>query len=207
MCALEPRPRIPLSVPAAAGVLAAALAVAPALPAAAEVEVKILDDGTRLITNHGAASRPQGRAVRPAAPPSEIARLIERYAHRADLDPRLVRAVVQVESGYDPRARSTKGAMGLMQLMPETARELAVRDPYDVEQNIRGGTTYLRRMLDRFDQDLTLALAAYNAGPGAVERHGGVPPFRETRDYVRKVYRLYRGSPPPATARPPRRPQ
>jgi soluble lytic murein transglycosylase-like protein len=115
----------------------------------------------------------------------------------------LVRAEIQVESGFDSRAQSPKGAMGLMQLMPATTADLGVRDPYDADQDILGGTAYLRRLLDRFDGDETLALAAYNAGPEAVRRYGGrVPPYRETQDYVRKVERAVGGSQPPAARQP-----
>jgi soluble lytic murein transglycosylase-like protein len=114
--------------------------------------------------------------------------LIQEHARRHALRPDLVRAVIQVESGFNPRARSPKGAMGLMQLMPATARELGVDDPYNPAENIRGGTAYLRRLVDRYDGNEELALAAYNAGSTAVDRHGrSVPPYRETREYVKKV--------------------
>jgi hypothetical protein len=114
--------------------------------------------------------------------------LILEHARTQGLRPDLVRAVVQVESGYNRLAVSQKGAQGLMQLMPATAVRLGVRSPFDPEENIRGGTTYLRQLLDRFDGNEELALAAYNAGPLAVNRYGNqVPPYRETRDYVRKV--------------------
>jgi len=114
--------------------------------------------------------------------------LIVKYAGEQGIRTNLVRAVVQVESGYNPRAISPKGAMGLMQLMPATAARLGVRRPFDPEENIRGGVLYLRQLLDRFDNNEELALAAYNAGPLAVDRYGNrVPPYRETRDYVKKV--------------------
>jgi soluble lytic murein transglycosylase-like protein len=114
--------------------------------------------------------------------------LINEHATRHSLRPDLVRAVIQVESGFNPRARSPKGAMGLMQLMPATALEYGVSNPYDPDQNIGGGSAYLHDLLDRYNGNEELALAAYNAGPGAVERYGQqVPPYRETRDYVKRI--------------------
>lgn len=102
----------------------------------------------------------------------------------------LVRAIIQVESGFDHRARSPKGARGLMQLMPATGREMGARNLFDPEQNIFAGVRYLRFLLDAFDGDVTLATAAYNAGPAVVRRYGGVPPYEETRDYVERVRAL-----------------
>jgi soluble lytic murein transglycosylase-like protein len=122
-----------------------------------------------------------------------LAAAIERLAVDRALDPKLVRAVVQVESGYNADALSNKGAMGLMQLMPGTARQLGVENPWDVDENIKGGTAYLRSLMDRFS-DVELALAAYNAGPEAVARHAGIPPYDETREYVRRVLKLFDGT-------------
>lgn len=151
---------------------------------------------------------PAIRSTRPVASGAARERfepLVREYAARHALRPDLVRAVIQVESGFDPRARSPKGAMGLMQLMPDTARDLGVVDPYDPADNIRGGTKYLRQLLDRFDGDEELALAAYNAGPGAVDRYGRqVPPYRETREYVKKVGSA-NGAVSPSAGRAPKR--
>ncbi|WP_295493510.1 MULTISPECIES: lytic transglycosylase domain-containing protein [unclassified Sphingorhabdus] len=112
---------------------------------------------------------------------------IQVAATRFGIDRNLVDAVAWQESRYNPRALSTAGAMGVMQLMPGTARQLGVRNPHDVEQNVVGGTAYLRQQLERFGNNVPLALAAYNAGPGAVIKYGGIPPYRETQDYVRQI--------------------
>lgn len=121
--------------------------------------------------------------------------LISRVAREQRLHPELLHAVVRAESAYDPKAISSKGAVGLMQLMPATADRYGVRDRHDPQQNLAGGARYLRDLLELFEDDLTLALAAYNAGENAVLRHGRqVPPYPETQDYVRKVQRFYQAS-------------
>ena len=174
--------------------MAAVLCVTAATVGHAEVRVERLADGSLLMVNRAGAV-PRRAAVSLRSRP-EIDGLIETHAQRQSLDPALVRAVVDVESSYDPAARSGKGAMGLMQLMPATARSLQVDNPYDPEENLRGGTTYLRGLLDRFGGDLELALAGYNAGPAAVDRYRGLPPYPETHDYVDRVLRVFRGEEP-----------
>ena len=127
--------------------------------------------------------------VDPSAPYAEI---IDRVSAREGVDAKLVRAVIEVESGYRPSARSPKGAMGLMQLMPATARQYAVTNPYDPAANIEAGIKHLKSLLARFPQ--ALALAAYNAGDAAVERFGGIPPYAETRNYVSRILQIIRRS-------------
>jgi len=127
------------------------------------------------------------KASSPQLPATQYDPYIELVAAETGLSSSLIKAVALVESGFDPMAISPKGAQGLMQLMPATARQLGVRNAFDPVENLRAGATYLRKMLDEFDGNLNLALAAYNAGPAAVRRHGGMPAYRETREYVSKV--------------------
>jgi soluble lytic murein transglycosylase-like protein len=124
---------------------------------------------------------------------AEIDRYIEEAAARHHVDPNLVRALVKVESNFNPRARSSKGAMGLMQLMPETARMYDVSNPFDAAQNVDAGVRHLKGLLENFGGNVSLSLAAYNAGQGAVERNGGIPPYAETRDYVQRITGLMGG--------------
>ncbi len=123
---------------------------------------------------------------------------VDDSAKRHQLPSALVLAVIKQESGFNPQARSSCGAQGLMQLMPETADAVGVKNPYDVRQNVEGGCRYLRQMLDRFDGNVPSAVAAYNAGPSAVEKYNGVPPYAETQNYVPSVlahYEKFNGAP------------
>ena len=116
---------------------------------------------------------------------------IQRASGRYHIDPDLIRAVIKAESDFKVSARSNKGAMGLMQLMPDTARLHNISDAYNPSENVEGGARHLRMLLDRYQGDLELSLAAYNAGSAAVEKHRGIPPFPETKEYVRRVLRFY----------------
>lgn len=151
------------------------------------------------------ASRADARVVR-ATSASQAARqvnlqnfltyapLVEEVCTQQQVDPKLVHAVIQVESDYNPRSLSSKGARGLMQLMPETAARYGLSDIWDPRQNIQAGVKHLKYLLELYQNDLPLALSAYNAGANAVDRYGGIPPYRETRNYVRKVTSLYQGA-------------
>ncbi len=123
----------------------------------------------------------------------QLERVVEKYSTLNNLEPALVKAVIEAESSWNPNALSPKGAVGLMQLMPATSKLYSVKDPRNPVENINGGIKYLRYLLDRFDNNIKLALAAYNAGPETVERYGGVPPYNETKAYIRKVIAKYKG--------------
>ena len=145
----------------------------------------------RLLSGAGTASGTGCPATRtPIVAPAEIQKLVADVAPKIGVDAQLILAVIAVESAFDPRAVSPKQALGLMQLMPQTAARFGVRDPFDEKDNVRAGVTYLRELLTLYNGNLTLALAAYNAGEAAVLKYGGVPPYDETKDYVRRVTRL-----------------
>jgi soluble lytic murein transglycosylase-like protein len=166
-----------------------AAAMRAARSAAAEVSEYLGHDSTQSATAKIVNANFRG----PIASPGDIDSAIEAAAARHNVDPNLVRAVVKVESNFNPNAVSRKGAMGLMQLMPSTARQLKVRNPFDPEQNVDAGVRHLKQLLESYDGDIKLTLAAYNAGAGAVARSSGVPAYAETQNYVRRITNLYYG--------------
>ena len=182
-------------------VVAVCLGLVAAAPASAQIYAIRDENGVLTLSDKPLGEGAQTYAVRGAAGTVRATRgsgegvrssqwddVIDFRAREHGIRPDLVRAVIQVESAFNPRARSNKGAMGLMQLMPSTARDLGVRNAYDPLENIRGGVAYLRTLLDQFNGNEELALAAYNAGAGAVNKYGGtIPPYRETRDYVSRI--------------------
>lgn len=137
-----------------------------------------------LVTAYG---KPKRSSAKSKAGNQTMTGLVRELAPQYALDPKLVLAVIEAESSFNPKARSPKNAQGLMQLIPATAKRFGVGDPWDPEQNLRGGMAYLRWLLDHFNGDIKLALAGYNAGERAVERHGGIPPYAETQRYVKRI--------------------
>ena len=190
------------------GLLALAIAIGLASPAAAQIYSWRDADGKLVLSDqprgdrgemhtYAVAGATAVRATKPLVPNARSAKYeasISEHSLRMGVSADLVRAVIQVESAFNPSAVSNRGAMGLMQLMPATARELGVSNPFEPHENIRGGVEYLKRLLVRYDHKVELALAAYNAGMGNVEKYGDVPPFKETRNYVKKIT----GAAPPA---------
>jgi len=179
--------------------LSLVVVLALAAPSYAQVGLIIRADGTKVISNIGAQGSKRSSdwnwLAKQRNRRSAYDDIIERHSVAHGVDPVLVRAVIQVESNFDPRCVSHKGARGLMQLMPGTAKRYGVRDVYDVEQNIRGGIRYLADLMAMFPNDLSRALAAYNAGEGAVIRHAGIPPYDETMTYVKRALTVYYGRP------------
>ena len=179
------------------------------LPVWADEIVTITDESGRKIFINTGETHPKGGwklngstagTAGAAASTPDISNLVEQTANRLEIDPQLVDAIIKVESEYNPRAVSSKGAMGLMQLIPETAQRFGVANPFDPQDNIQGGVSYLKYLLDLFGGDLPRSLAAYNAGEGAVQRWGGIPSYPETKDYVRKVTHIYKSASSPRGA-------
>ena len=170
-----------------------AAAMQAARSAAAEVSQYIGRESNQSANARIAAANFGSAAGGTASAASDIDSAIEQAAARHNVDPNLVRAVVKVESNFNPNAVSRKGAMGLMQLMPSTARQLNVKNPFDPEQNVDAGVRHLKQLLESYGGDIKLTLAAYNAGAGAVARSSGVPRYAETQNYVRRITNLYHG--------------
>jgi soluble lytic murein transglycosylase-like protein len=193
------------------GMVACLLAAAVFFPVQAKADIykKRLPDGTLCFTNcpigddwdvYYREKKRRSNSYRfPSRPPYDPSRssnydsLIRQIAFHHGVNPDLVKGIIHVESQYNPQALSSKGAMGLMQLMPETASILGVRDPWDPLENITGGTKYISYLLKKYNGNLTKALAAYNAGPAAVDSYDGIPPYQETQDYVRSVLGILNG--------------
>src|SRR5438105_4103698 len=182
-----------------ASLVFAVVATLGASSAMAQVQVIVGADGKKMISNFGVVSSGRGGDLRWLAKQrnrrSPYVAIVDRHAVAFGVDPVLVRAVIQVESDIDPRCVSNKGARGLMQLMPETARQYGVRNVFDPEDNIRGGIHNLADLLTRYRGDLRQVLAAYNAGDGAVAKYRGIPPYEETMTYVKRALTVYYGTP------------
>jgi len=179
---------------AACGLILAAILLCPSLSQASNIVAITKPDGRIVYVNADTPLAPTRAWQFTDAPSPSLLRIdsiVRRVAKRNQIDPKLVRAIIQAESDYDPRAVSSKGAMGLMQLIPSTAQRFGVWDPFDPKQNIEGGVSYLKYLLKLFGGNLPLSLAAYNAGENTVIRSGGIPAIPETEHYVREVTHLY----------------
>jgi hypothetical protein len=169
---------------------------------AQQIQVSTGPDGKKIYSNLEAPETPEEMtlpssaiteqdSINPLLPPPHIDKMIQQYSTEHGVDPELVKAVAKVESNFNPYAISYKGAQGIMQLIPQTARRFGVKNVYDPKQNIEGGVKYLKFLSRMFPDNLPHVLAAYNAGENAVLKYGGIPPYRETQNYVRRITRLY----------------
>lgn len=178
------------------GVVLVGVMATSALPGA-QIDAVVDEHGHRIFVNAADPPPPPSRTSRhshlryTATPTPEIQSMVDKSAENHQVDPKLVHAIIQVESGYNPRAVSRKGAEGIMQLIPSTAQRFGVRNTFNPQQNIEGGVTYLRYLLDLFNGNVPLSVAAYNAGENAVLKKGGIPAYTETENYVQRVTDIY----------------
>ena len=160
-------------------------------PQLKQVNANIINQTPQTSLNTALQEVMSAQANTTTASKSQILNVVNQIAEKLGVDEKLVQALIKQESGFNPNAKSKAGAMGLMQLMPSTAKNLGVQDPYNVVQNVEGGVKYLKSMLNKYNGNVILALAAYNAGPGAVDKYDGVPPYKETQNYVRNILANY----------------
>ncbi len=160
-------------------------------PQLKQVNANIINQTPQTSLNTALQEIMSAQANTTTASKSQILNVVNQIAEKHGVDEKLVQALIKQESGFNPNAKSKAGAMGLMQLMPSTAKNLGVQDPYNVVQNVEGGVKYLKSMLNKYNGNVILALAAYNAGPGAVDKYDGVPPYKETQNYVRNILANY----------------
>ena len=160
-------------------------------PQLKQVNANIVNQTPQISLNNALQEVMSAQANTVSATKSQILNVVNQVAEKHGVDEKLVQALIKQESGFNPNAKSKAGAMGLMQLMPSTAKNLGVQDPYNIVQNVEGGVKYLKSMLNKYNGNVILALAAYNAGPGAVDKYDGVPPYKETQNYVRNILANY----------------
>lgn len=160
-------------------------------PRLKQVNASVVKQTPQVTSSNALAEAVAVQANTQVSSKSQILNVVSQVSKKYNVDEKLVQALIKQESGFNPKAKSKSGAMGLMQLMPATAKSLGIKDPYNTVQNVEGGVKYLKSMLNKYNGNVILALAAYNAGPGAVDKYSGVPPYKETQNYVRNILANY----------------